>query len=217
MTITSNAPIDAANIQNFLGAGARGFVKNCRFLVVITPPRTMLSSVQGLHFGQLMRDLSFLCEAAEVAGRAMQTVDARYNGPSFKLPYQSVFNDMNLTFLCRTEMREKRFFDYWQNKVNPNSTFDFDYLDNYASTINLYTFDEGGHAAYQQTLMKAWPVSVNPIQTTWADDQIARLTVTFTYKYYATAEDPPPVPVLSSLVSGSTSDFNGVPFLGTNF
>ena len=39
-------------------------------------------------------------------------------------------------------------------------------------------------ATYGWRLNKAWPTLVNPQQVTWADQDILRLQVTFTYKYW---------------------------------
>jgi hypothetical protein len=215
MATTSNAPIGASRVNNLMDATTKGFLKNCRFLVIIGTPRSMFNTkLQPFGVQTFLRELPFMCEAAEEAGRALQTVDIRHYGPSYKLPYQSVYNDMNLTFLCRGENKEKRFFDYWMNKINPNNTFNFEYHDDYVSSINIFTYDEAGKACYQQTLEAAYPIMVNPTQKTWADDQISRLTVTFTYKYYSTKEDPAAVMPLDTLVKGGEMQFGTAPFLG---
>jgi hypothetical protein len=217
-TTFANAPINAPDLNNLLATARDGWIKNCRFAVRITVPRIFFQNKQGdlTNYSAITRDLTFLCEAAESAGRAFQTVDYRYYGPSMKSPYQSVYNDMNLTFLCRAGMKEKRFFDKWHNFINPNNSYDFNYLDDYSTSIDLFQFDEGSTAKYQQTYMRAWPIIVNPTQLTWADDQISRLTVTFTYREYKTQDDPPAVPPLQTLVLGSTNVFDESLFLFTN-
>jgi hypothetical protein len=203
----SNPPENSGSLDQHRSVALPGYAKNCRFAVRMSlPPRFFADRIGGgTAQAGLVHDLTYLCEAAEYAGRSFQTVDARYYGPAFKMPYQSVYNDMNLTFMCRNGMKEKKFFDYWHNQVNPNSSYDFEYRDNYCTDINIYAFDEAGVANYQQSLVKAWPLIVNPIQTTWADDQITRLNVTFTYQDYKTKDDPPPVPALSTLVLDSIS------------
>lgn len=220
MSIFNNAPVDAASVQNILSVGREGFAKGCRFAVMITPPRVLLSSRQGFGTASFLRDLIFLCEAAELAGRGLQTMDARYYGPSFKLPFMSTYNDMNLTFICRNDQKEKRFFDKWVNAINPNNSYNFEYRDNYATNISIFSFDESDRVNYQQILEKAYPVIVNPINTTWADDQISRLNVTFTYKQYRTKDDPLPLETYSlrnDFINGAFSTFDSVPFLGDPF
>lgn len=214
---TTNAPVNLADVSKFLGETARGFAKNCRFAITLTPPPIFFGRAQRLGFiSQLStaKELTFLCDSTEITGRNFNTVDTRYYGPSFKLPFQSLYNDVNFSFLCRNEMREKRFFDYWHNKINPNSSYDFSYVDDYGAVINVYAFNEEGTAMYQQTLIRAWPILVGPIQTTWADDQISRLNVTFTFREYKTKEDPTPMPALETLVLNSTSLEDGTFFLG---
>ena len=205
--IFSTDPHDAADMKNFLSATRDGFMFYSRYLARITIPKVLLGTHGEGHFdvGETFRDMMFMCESAEWAGRAFNTADARYYGPSFKLPTNSVYNDMTLTFLLRGEMYEKKLFDFWHNKINPNSIYDFEYRDNYATEISIYAFDEVGEATYQQSFVKAWPISVQPVQTRWADDAIARLNVVFTYLHYKTERDPEPVPNLNTLVSGAVS------------
>lgn len=218
-----NAPVDISDVQGFMGATQQGFIKNCRFAVMITPPRSILTHPKSFslpisfNIPSFLKEMTFLCEAAELAGRSMQTIDARYYGPSFKMPYQSTYNDMSMTFLCRTNHKEKRFFDFWHNKINPNNSYNFEYRDSYATQINIYSFDETGKVNYQQVLDQAYPLVVNPINTTWADDQIARLNVIFTYKQYRTKEDPQPLTTLGSLINDTDTILNSAPFLGDPF
>ena len=86
--------------------------------------------------------------------------------------------------------------------INPTSSFDFEYANNYFADIKIFQFaeyakNEGGFleqrgqvstgspdVIYGWTLRKAWPILVAPQQVTWAETDIVRLQVTFTYKYW---------------------------------
>ncbi len=46
----------------------------------------------------LSRYLALQCESAEFPGRTFQTADVKIYGPTFKVPYQSMYGDTNLTF-----------------------------------------------------------------------------------------------------------------------
>ena len=155
-----------------------GPAKSNRFLVQISG---------GPILGEYVReDLSFLCEAAELPGRGFMSTDVRYYGPNFKAPYQSVYEDLNLTFICRDAFEERRFFDDWMNFINPVDSFNFSYKDEYTSTIRLHQFSEiKDESTYSFTFDKAYPILVSPQPATWADDNFHRLTVSFTYvKWY---------------------------------
>jgi hypothetical protein len=129
-------------------------------------------------------------------------VDLRYYGPSFKLPFQTTYEDINMTFLCRTTSLERQFFDDWLLVINPINTWDFNYRDDYRAEIDIFQFGEfseddngsfsdmssstGPEAVYKFTLHNAYPVLVNPQPATWADvDQFQRLIVSFTYTHWS--------------------------------
>jgi len=179
--------------------------KSARFIAKIVPvgPEVVDMAISNPAY----RDLMYLCEAAEFPGRGFMNVDLRYYGPSLKLPYQSTYEDINLTFLCRNESYERQFFDDWMEIINPTSSFNLNYRDDYRCYVEVYQiadYAEGAYggssyypgfggltqpsgppaANYKFTLLDAWPVLVNPQQITWADDQFLRLGVSFTYHWW---------------------------------
>jgi hypothetical protein len=187
----ASIPIENAprflSMQHFRAISDRygGLSKSCRFLIHIKPGGRLVSG-----FAPFTVDLVYLCEIAELPGRGYKTMDEiHYYGPSFKLPFQTTYEDISLTFLCRTKSFERQFFDDWMFIINPNNTFDFNYRDDYRAEIDVYQFGEapgpgsGGapEPQYKITLHDAFPTLVNPQPTTWGDDQFQRLVVSFTY------------------------------------
>jgi len=139
-------------------------------------------------------DLMFLCDVAEFPGRALNVGDVRYYGPNFKLPFQSAYLEMNLSFLVRNEMLEKEFFDRWIELINPKTTYDFEYRDNYATNIDIWQFseiegDNGLRATYKIGLEHAYPIMVSPLSMNWAEDNFHRLQVTFTFLHWRTHQE----------------------------
>lgn len=162
-------------------------VKTCRFAVRILPTGNLMQ-----NYSAFCRDFTYLCEIAELPGRGFMNMDVRYYGPSHKLPFQSTYEDMNLTFLCRTESLERQFFDDWMYHINPTNSFDFNYRDEYRSEIEIYQFadypendgDTAPQATYAITVYNAYPILVNPQPMTWGDAQFQRLVVSFTYTHW---------------------------------
>jgi hypothetical protein len=192
--VPTNAPQNL-NMNSFLSAINReewgGLAKSCRFIAVIRPQGDAILKQSGL----IKDDLHYLCEAAEFPGRGLQSVDLRYYGPNFKMPYQTSYEDLNMTFLCRTEGYERQFFDDWMEIINPTKTFDFEYRDNYRSQIEIYHYGDVGSSdgrgnvnhipKYSFTIHEAYPTLVNAQPVTWADDQFLRLGITFTYSWWS--------------------------------
>jgi hypothetical protein len=186
------------------------FAKSCRFAVTITPTINQTGGDRVTLIDNT--DFIHMCEAVEFPGRGFDVTQIRYYGPSQVVPNNTMYNTANLQFLCRNNSPERQFFDDWMEVINPTSTFNFEYPDNYYASINIYQFADYGSpgdltgvggtfdffqnaqrmtdrtikpiATYGWRLNKAWPTLVNPQQVTWADQDILRLQVTFAYRYW---------------------------------
>jgi len=110
--------------------------------------------------------LQYWCESAELPGRTFATFDRKTYGLTTKLPMQTQFSDITLTFICManqvsgegssarvtpaTGLDVKRFFDRWMQTINPMSTgafeqdgkYNFEYKSDYAATISITHFDQ---------------------------------------------------------------------------
>ena len=195
-----------------------GLAKSARFAVKINPARDHLTT----GYGAFLRDFTYLCEAAEMPGRGFMSLDVRYYGPNQKLPFQTQYEDITLTFLCRSESYERQFFDDWMEIINPTNSFDFSYRSDYETTIEIIQLAEYGirtgvgpstqparypKETYKITLYNAFPILVNPQPMTWADDQVQRLGITFTYHKWRRANYDPAVTSNPDLVKGRANTF----------
>lgn len=165
---------------------SQGMAKTARYKVVVNgfPTSSVLQQQTTI-----LQSLPYLCEIAEFPGKTLNTSDIHYYGPSIKLPFQSVFNTTSLTFLCTEAMSEKKFFELWMNYIN-GAAFGYDatFREDYITTIDVTSFAETQSAEdsgmFQMTLNQAYPVSMAPMPASWADDNIHRLIVDFTYTDY---------------------------------
>lgn len=196
----NNAPetLDMATVHSIMD-DAGGLAKSCRYAVVITPPGNILNNGPSIsnirNIGNpnsasiATSDLTYLCEATEFPGRGFESLDMRYYGPNFKIPQKTAYEDINMTFLCRNQSLEREFFDDWMELINPTSTYNFNFRDDYCTIIRIYhfsdvedgMFSEVPEPTYAFTLYKAYPLLVNSQPVTWTDDNFLRLTVNFTY------------------------------------
>jgi hypothetical protein len=203
-----------------------GLVKSAKYAIRITPVGNLLLS---LGYGSFLNQFTYLSDSAEMPGRAFMSIDIRYYGPNFKLPFQSQYEDMTITFLCRTESLERQFFDDWMEIINPTNLWDFNYRDSYRGKIEIFQLathaerggtggggaDSGGgptapKSVYKWTVHDAYPVIINPQPVTWADDQFQRLSVSFTYtKWTRDNRDAVPGTFRDTFVKGS--EVQGLP------
>jgi hypothetical protein len=197
---------------------AAGYAKQDRFEVRVIPPTGQGSD--GSALGRLISGLSLLggtvgeaagilnslgddidlfhlalrAESAELPGRAVQTLDNRYYGPLRKSGYQANYVDTTITFLCSEDLREKIFFERWQDLIvgehrlpaaNKNAkAFNAGYYDDYVSTIEIMQLNENNDTTFEMRLLEAYPLQVAPLPLNWASDELHKLSVTFAYNRY---------------------------------
>lgn len=179
-----NAPLDFdMDLFREVSDSYGGLAKICRFAVMITPPRGFARSqtYNNIFSNSVAQDLTYLCEAAEFPGRGFENLEVRTYGPTFKVPHRSEYEPINITFICRNESFEREFFDDWMDLINPVSTFNFTFRDEYATNLRLFQYNDIGEPTYAFTLIDCFPILVNPQPITWSEDNFHRLTVNFTY------------------------------------
>lgn len=162
------------------------FAKTSKFDVRITAP-------PGL--GLDATDLRFQCEATELPGYTVNTVDGRYYGVANPVASFPTFADLTLTFVCSGDFWEKKLFDRWMNLVIPINNYNPNYKEVYTSPniiINQFSevADQNNTASviYSVSFFEAFPTSIAPMSVNWADDGIHRLPVTFRYEYWITGD-----------------------------
>lgn len=175
------APTNTFNVSDFLSIVGQGLSKSNKFKVTISMgENTELSS----RWSSVLRDFSFFCDAAEFPGRTLSTTDVKIHGPTFKSPNLSQYSDVTLTILCDPAFSQKTFFEDWLHYINPEPSFFFRYRNSYIGTVDITQYDEFGEPSYTARLKEAYPVVVNPLSASWADDGFHRLQVVFTYRYW---------------------------------
>lgn len=224
-SVTFSNPPQFLGLQDYRSAVNRdgGPAKANRFVarIVSLPPKLP----RRAEYTSLMKDMMYLCEAAEFPGRGFMNIDVRYYGTNFKSPYQTTYEDLSLTFVVRDKFMERQLFDDWMELINPSSTYNFAYSKDYMTTVELYQLSEIDGtigtpsvnttktvtAQYKFSFEKAWPILVNPMPVNWADDNFHRLTVAFTYNTWHRETLDPISPPGFNLVDNSkvVSTVNG--------
>ena len=132
------------------------------------------------------RLLSLLCNQAQFPSRHLSTNEYTTHGPTRKVPYQSIYDDIVLGFYCKEDMGVLKLFQEWQNFiVDNNSTNEFSYFDDYVSDIIIEQFDNQGKVTHSVKLINAYPVMVAPLQLDWAQQNaFHNFQVTMAYHYW---------------------------------
>ena len=163
------------NIQEQFGDAAR----ECRYIVRIN------KTLDG--FDGFTQNLSLLCLNAAFPGKKFATNAARYYGPEFEYPTNTIIEPFILTFLVKDDFREREFFEAWMEQINPESTFDFSYKHDYIATIDIFQYSStggegwGSKPVYVKTMEECWPLSMTSQTLTWGSDNFHQLSIEFSW------------------------------------
>ena len=175
------------------------FVGNSVLEQLINLPNNIVSSVTDIFSApqdpatrttnaSLSRYLALQCETAELPGRTLLTQDVKIYGPTFKVPYQSQYNDINLGFICTNDFYERKLFDRWIEAIHPSDTNNMRFPKGngtrYMCNITIIQYDDFIKKIYSVQLVDAFPIGVAAQPLNWSEDNFHRLSVQFAYQRY---------------------------------
>ena len=171
-----------------------GLANPNKFKVAIAFPKSL--GIQGSKAmpeqpdNQTLQELNLMCESISIAGRGVQTMlDLQY-GLRKEIAYNApVYQPISLSFLCSSELKEKKLLDKWNNFIVPNNKgkgFDVAYYKDYVGTITVTLLDSDGKTGkYAQEYIEAYPKTVNAIELNHStQNSVARVTADFQYAYW---------------------------------
>jgi hypothetical protein len=186
---TSSSQGPASPLTEFLAdIQTHGVAWNNRFYARITPPQTIKDIISD--FGERVggtsesavdpQRLMLRADMAELPGMTWATGETKYLGPTFRRPVQQVFTDLSLNFIVSGDLVEKYFFDYWSYAIKDSSDL-YSYFNDIIGEIEVTLYTAQYEAVYGVKFYEVWPISINPIQLSWQDQDTMRLSVSFAY------------------------------------
>jgi len=185
-----------------LGNGTDGMSRKNRYEVTLYPPTgargsrgnttNVFSKIMGDLLGDgTVRATGLRCENISMPGRNMDsTPDTNIYGPEREIVTGYSFGDINATFQCSSDMREKKYWETWQRLTYNPKTFDIGYYNDYVGTVDIHTLDEQENRRYGCRLVEAWPKSIGPQQLAYNDnDTYQTVEITIAYRYWINLTD----------------------------
>jgi hypothetical protein len=167
------------SINNFISSFSKDVARPKHFDVTIPAPVALMP-----YLGTA-RNLSLRCESTVLPSRTFSTVEQKFGtNPVERHAHTSNYNELEMTFIVSGDMSEKIFFDAWMEYINPTISFDFNYKEDYISTLTVNQYGMSNDLTYSINLIDAFPISVNQLDLSWSDDSHHKLTVVFAYRYW---------------------------------
>lgn len=149
------------------------FARQNRFTVSISSPAEGNADLTELF-----------CEQASLPSLSLASQPVRTYGEQREVVYDRNFETISLTFLVDRQYAVKEFFDKWMNKVIDPNTRLLGYYEDYARDMTIMTQDTKDNDTYFVLLREVYPKTISAIQLDHNSKDIAKLQVTFNYKYH---------------------------------
>ena len=185
-----------------LGNSTDGMSRKNRYEVTLYPPTgargsrgnttNVFSKIMGDLLGDgTVRATGLRCENISLPGRNMDsTPDTNIYGPEREIVTGYSFGDINATFQCSSDMREKKYWETWQRLTYNPKTFDIGYYNDYVGTVDIHTLDEQENRRYGCRLIEAWPKTIGPQQLAYNDNNTYQtVEITIAYRYWINLTD----------------------------
>ena len=189
-------------------------------------------SRRGFDYTTFGRDIEILCSEASLPGTTLATHDvtADYQGVTEKMAYRRIYDEsIDMTFYVDKKYNVIEFFDGWidfisgvgRNGVRNDykSTpigYRMSYPKEYKSNIYVTKFEKDMQdKQLMYTFVDAFPTSINSTPVTYAESDVMRYSVSFSYVRYvreriaARAEHISPIPTGSTVI-GAVNLGNGM-------
>lgn len=143
-------------------------------------------------YGSISGTFEFRCEKADLPGRTLATTDDSMSGTAVKLPYDMTYSDIQLSIICSTDMKERKFFEQWMDFIvkpgkRPGNAGTIAYYSDYAkgNKLTVSQLDDSGTEILTYTCQDVYPIAMTPMNATWEEtNTYQRFGVTLCYRYH---------------------------------
>jgi len=181
------------------------FAQTSVYRVRVQPPLGVQNFInnlgRGFNYGSEGADLELLCHEASLPGTSLATHDvtADFPGVTEKMAYRRIYDEtLDLSFYVDKKYNVIEFFEGWidyitgvgingsrsQYKSTPIG-YRMSYPNQYKSSIYLTKFEkdlEDNQLRY--TFVDAFPISINSTGVSYAESDVMRYNVSFSYVRY---------------------------------
>ncbi len=182
--------------------GDDGIARPTRYEVILLPPagargRSIMSNLMYSLTGDgTARQTSLKCEQISFPGRNIDTTpDTNIYGPTREIAQGYSYAEINATFQCSSNLKEKRFFETWQRLAYDPLTWSMGYYDDYTGGIQIYQLDEKDQRRYGVELIECFPKNIGAQVLDYsAVNQQQKIQIGFSYRYWKSLTDEAQLP-----------------------
>ena len=144
---------------------------------------TALGDIQ-LGIGSALGRLELFCNTCQIPSRDMSNFEATMYGEKRSFATKHTHDGINCTFYCSEDMRERRFFENWQNLIFDPVTKKSNYYANYIGEVTVKKWDVAWKditAIYR--FKEAYPTNIGANELS-QDGALVELGITWNFRNY---------------------------------
>ena len=142
---------------------------------------------------ELQRGLRAFCFAAELPGRNVDTAPLKTYGPKREIVYSHSYSqEITLSFYADKFLRQRSFFENWQNSAMDLATNNVHFYDEYTGAIRIYALGAfSGDAfrdriAYGVHLYECYPKTITAVPLNYGtQNEIMQISISFYYRNWS--------------------------------
>lgn len=171
-------PPKPGSIGDFVSQVKAGaMARQNRFAIMFDLPKTMSNP-------QALKKVLLFCDTVQLPGVNFSTIQNRTYGEFREVPYEKLYDNVNMTFYVDNDLKVKDLFDGWINQIQNPSTRNWSYYNDYTTTMSIEIQDINDNTRYELTMHECYPKNIGSINLDQASKEVMKLPVTIQYKYW---------------------------------
>ena len=177
-----------------------GMARPNRYEVLLTPPKgaeTIMSQIMREFTNDgTVRKTGLRCSSISFPGRTIDTApDNNIFGPPRNIAQGYTYGDLQASFQCSSDMKEKKVFETWQRLAYNPQSWTMGYYDDYTGSIDIVQLDEKDKKRYGVRIVECFPRDVAAQQLSYdTNNTIGTIDITFAYRYWKNLNDEADLP-----------------------
>ena len=177
-----------------------GMARPNRYEVLLTPPKgaeTIMSQIMREFTNDgTVRKTGLRCSSISFPGRTIDTApDNNIFGPPRNIAQGYTYGDLQASFQCSSDMKEKKVFETWQRLAYNPQSWTMGYYDDYTGSIDIVQLDEKDKKRYGVRIFECFPRDVAAQQLSYdTNNTIGTIDITFAYRYWKALDDEADLP-----------------------
>jgi len=129
--------------------------------------------------------LSLFCESCQIPGRDILSTEYRDYGEARQYGIRHQHGDLTVVYYSSEDLRERRFFENWQDLIFNPSSKRHSYYQDYTSRIEIIKYNQSwSKEVAEYRFNEVYPTNVGVQELVSTEGDLLRLTITFKYHNY---------------------------------